>query len=155
MQNGNTETNQISVLDQLRRELRVTRIFCVSTLLLLVCIVAGIVIGGWAVYNGVKEPIGQMIGIVQELEKLDYETLQVTLENANRTMAVLNENISAVDWEKVSGQIAALDIEAINEAIQGLDTEELTEALENLNQAAETLRNISDSLKSLFGGFGR
>lgn len=155
MENQNKEFQQETQFAQLRRELRATRIFCAVTSLLLVCVLAGSLVAGLVVYDKVKSSAAVAGEIIQQLEGVDYESLAVTIENANKMMEVLYGTVGTVDWQRMSEQIAALDVEAINQAIADLDTAELTRALETLNDVVETLESISGSFHGLFGGLGR
>ena len=91
----------------------------------------------------------QIEGYLQTLEPAAEQLAQLDMTSLNKTISSVNDTLARVDWKRLSDQISQLDVEALNEAIEGLDTEEMTEALENLNETAEKLRKIGDSINSL------
>ena len=142
-------TNE-AVLKKFSRELRATRIFCTITSLLMVCVL----LGGCVAFKVVQGYVEQIMPVVEEAIPIADQLATVDFAVLNETMSRLDGSLQLVDWEAMSDQLAALDVEAINKAIQGLDTEELTVALENLNEAADTLKKISESLKKVTSKFG-
>ena len=130
-------------MDKLRKELRMTRIFSAVSSLLMICILAG----GFLVCSQAKSYVDQMWPLVEELSAVDFEAI-------NDTVGVLNQAVGTVDWEELAGELEKLDVEAINAAIAELDTEELSKALININEAAETLKKLSEGLKTVTSRFG-
>jgi len=132
---------QDNVIKQLRRELLLTRIFCmVSSVLTL-----GLLIGGFLFFQEVK-------GVIAEVEPVVEQLAAVDIAAVNETMNNVNASLESVDWEQMSETLGELDAEALNEAVKNLDTEELSTALENMNDAVESMQKLSDSIKSIFGG---
>ncbi len=131
MNNHLTETNS----SQLIKELRFTRIVClISSVLTLCLLVCGILL-----FGRVHRIVAVCEPVVEKLTAIDVERL-------NSTMDYVNASLAEVDWEQVAEALGELDVEALNSAIEGLDTKELTEALANLNTAAEKLKELGDKL---------
>lgn len=129
---------------QLIRELRITRIACIISSVLTLCLLAG----GVFLYGRVQRITETCEPVVEKVSALDVESL-------NRTMDNINASLEEVNWEQVAAALEELDVDALNSAIEGLDTAELTQSLKNLNEAVEKIREISDKLSSfssLFGG---
>lgn len=138
MENNNNEI----VVKQLTKELRMTRIFCIISSLLTVCLLAvGFLI--WVAITPVVSVIQEAQPVMEQLSGLDVEEMNHTLEQVNVTL-------ESVDWQQVSEALEALDVETINEAIAGLDTEEMTKAVENLNKVASMLENWSNKWSAFF-----
>ena len=139
---NNATQDQTQVLNQLRKELRRTRIFCgISSLLTLLLLV-----GGFLIVTKAQSSVAEITPVVEELEQLDVEEF-------NRTAANVNATLESVDWEKLSVTLSELDVEALNDAIADLDTEELSEALKNLNDAADTIEGLNEKLEPLTSMF--
>ncbi len=127
---------------QLIKELRFTRIVCMVSSVLTLCLLAGGIL---------------LLGRVRELEKFCEPVVekvsQLDVESLNETLGKVNVSLETVDWEQVAEALGELDVDAINSAIEHLDTEELSESLKNLNDAVETVREIgellSEKMKSL------
>ena len=138
-----------SVTGQLIKELKFTRVICMISSLLTICLLAG----GILLFGKVRELAGICEPVVEKVLQLDVESL-------NDTMGHINTSLETVDWEQVAEAMGKLDVDALNSAIEGLDTKELTESLKNLNDAVAKLRELSkllsekmNSLSALFGGF--
>lgn len=142
---------QNEILEKLRKELRMTRIFCIiSSVITFLLLVGGCVavVTAYGYVGKVQEYVVEVTPTIQKLSKLDVEEF-------NRTMTNVNQSLKAVDWEQVATSLEALDVDALNAAIENLDTEELTEALKNLNDASAALRAVGDKLGSWTSVFGK
>ena len=140
MDNHVTDPN----IRQLIKELKITRIVCIITSALTLCLL----IGGMFLFGKVQKIAGICEPVVEKVSALDVESLHRTMDNVNASM-------EEVDWKQVADALEKLDVDALNSAIEGLDTTELTQLLKNLNEAVEKIREISDKLSSfssLFGG---
>ena len=135
-----TNIQQDDVIIQLRRELLLTRIFCIASSVLTLCLL----IGGVLLFSEVQ-------GVITEVEPVMEQLAAVDIAAVNETMNNVNASLESVDWEQMSETLGELDAQALNEAIQNLDTEELSIALENLNNATTSMQKLSDSIKSIFG----
>ncbi|MBQ7774916.1 MAG: hypothetical protein IJ379_03260 [Lachnospiraceae bacterium] len=159
------------MMEKLRKELLLTRIFSIISSVLMVCLL----VGGFLLYNKAQEfgkqveayavevesYAAEITPVVEQLAALDVAAFNDSLTKMNAVVdevdwQMLSDSIASVDWEKVSKQLEALDVEAINKAIEGLDTKELTNALENMNNAVDKLRSISEAFSNFAAklGFG-
>lgn len=148
----NKELTQEQHFIKLEKQLFWTRIISGITALLLICVLAGGVFVFRYVQQLEQDAMGYMVqieGYLQTLEPAAEQLAQLDMVSLNKTISSVNDTLARVDWKQLSDQISQLDVEALNEAIEGLDTEEMTEALENLNETAEKLRKIGDSINSL------
>ena len=140
MNNSVTDPN----IRQLIKELKITRIVCIITSALTICLLAG----GMFLFGRVQRMAEICEPVIEKVSALDVESL-------NRTMDNVNASMEEVDWKQVADALDKLDVDALNSAIEGLDTTELTQSLKNLNEAVEKVREISEKLSSfssLFGG---
>ena len=99
---------------QLKRELRLTRIFCGISSMLTICVL----LGGILLFKEVQpvfEFMQQAQPVMEQLSQLNVDEINLTLEQVNATLG-------NVDWEQVAESMNELDVDAINEAIEGLDT---------------------------------
>lgn len=165
MDNNVLETS----LEKLRKELRVTRIFCVISSLLTGALLAG----GIFLYGQIK-PIFQLVEdtkpVIEELAELDIDSVNLTLEQISYTLGTVDwqqvsdavgsvdwqqasDAIGSVDWKKVSESLSELDVDSINDAIEGLDTKEISKAVEKLNDVVEVLEGWGEKLGSFSGWF--
>ncbi|MCD8380841.1 MAG: hypothetical protein LUC95_11135 [Lachnospiraceae bacterium] len=135
MNNDTTE-----MIEKLRRELRLTRIITIVSILLTLCM-AGLVLYFQQTVKTAMEPL------TEQMADLDTDTLNEMIANLKTVSDELAQ--ADIDWEKLSETVNSLDVEALNEAIAGLDTEELSKAIENLNNAVEALENLGSSTSSL------
>jgi len=160
------------LIEDLRKELRKTRIFNCVVSALLVCVLVG---AGFVAFR-VHRYVQKTQPLLERLEEVDYTMINDTLESidweqlqeqmnavdwkglseqvASVDWKEVADQINAVDWEALSDQLEAIDVDALNAAIEGLDTETLTKTLENINEAAERINKLGDSWKSLFGKIG-
>ena len=127
-----------TVLIRLRGELRRTRVI---SLILTVLLVLALV-GGIFFFRELRLAREQMEPLVEQISALNMDELNLALEE-------VNETLETVDWDQVAQAIGSLDVDALNTAIENLDTKELTEALKKLNDAADALGRIGDSLKQI------
>jgi len=130
------------ILKQLRKELRVTRVFCVLSSILTIFLL----VGGLLVVAKAQDYAEKVNPVIKELSKLDVEEFNDTVENVNTT-------ISSVDWELVSAKIDEIDVEALNKAVEDLDTEELSETLTNLNDAVAVLKSVGEKIQFITDWF--
>lgn len=120
---------------QLRKELRFTRIVCMVTSVLTIFLLAG----GILLFGRVQELAAIGEPVAEKVSELDVESL-------NDTLAHVNATLETVDWEQVADALGELDVDAINSAIEGLDTEELSKSLKNLNDAVEKIQEVSEKM---------
>lgn len=120
---------------KLMKELKFTRIICMISSLLTLCLLAG----GILLFGKVQELAEICRPVVEQVSKLDVESL-------NDTMDHINTSLETVDWKQVADALEELDVEALNSAIEGLDTEELTKSLKNLNDAVDKVQEISEMM---------
>jgi len=135
------KSNEV-VMEKLTKELRITRIFCILSSLLTVCLLAG----GFLVWNQVQP----VISVLQEAKPVMEQLSELDVEEMNRTLEQVNVTMESVDWQQVSEALGELDVNAINEAVEGLDTQELTKAVENLNKVVSVLEKWGNKWSSLF-----
>ena len=154
MENSKLEESLLS----LKKELIVTRIFCIISSILTIALLSG----GIIVYVQMK-PVFQVVEktgpVIEELSELDTESVNLTLEQINTTLGSVNwqevsNAIEDVDWKNVSDTIGKLDVEAFNNAVEDLDTKELSKAIERLNGVIDTLEGWGEKLGSIKGLFG-
>lgn len=141
MNNTTTDSNAY----QLIRELRFTRIICMISSALTICLL----IGGIFLFHRV-EKLSQMCE--PAMEKIS----EIDVDSFNSTMDRVNTSLEDVNWNQIAEALNKLDVDALNEAIEGLDTKEFSEALTNLNDAVENIRGLSEKLNALTAPlFGR
>lgn len=140
MNNNVTDLNT----QQLIRELKITRIACIISSVLTLCLLAG----GVFLFGRVQRMAEICEPVVEQVSALDVESL-------NRTMDNVNASLEEVDWVQVADALEKLDVEALNSAIEGLDTTELTKSLKNLNDAVERIRELGEKLSSFSSLFSR
>lgn len=134
-------------MEDIKRELRLTRFFCIVSSILSVCLLAAVVflvISLQPVFTFMEDTKPAL----EQLSKLDIDAL-------NRTLEQVDTSLEQVDWEKLVDSLERLDVEAINEAIRNLDTKELSIALEKLNKTTDALEAFGERLGSLSSLFGR
>ena len=136
-----TEMSQ-NDMNKLYRELRSTRIIgIVSSLLAFLLLIWG----GYLVYT-IKGTLREAEPVMEKIAEVDVASLNATLEH-------VNETLESVDLEPIVQAIEELDVDGINAAIESLDMEELSKALKNLNDAADIMKKISQSLSPLTSFF--
>ena len=108
-------------MEELQKELKITRICSLIVAALLVCVIAG----GIYIVNMIRP----MVTAIQEMQSA-------------------MEKIEQIDVEMLNEKIAQLDIEGLNQMIAGMDTEEMMEALENMNDIMERLESIQEGISS-------
>ena len=128
---------------QLLRELKITRVICMISSLLTLCLLAG----GVFLLGKVGELIQMCEPVVEKVSELDVESL-------NDTLGHVNASLEEVDWEEVADALGSLDVSALNAALEGLDTRELSESLKNLNDAVEMIRELGERMSSMLSSFG-
>ncbi|MCM1541316.1 MAG: hypothetical protein NC121_08645 [Blautia sp.] len=140
MENNTTDS-------KLMRELKFTRVICMISSVLTLCLLAG----GILLSARVRELGEACAPVVEKVSQLDVESLNATLVHVNDTLETVDwnrvaESLGELDVEALNSTIERLDVDAINSAIEGLDTAELTQALKTLNDAVEKIRELSDKL---------
>lgn len=138
-----TEMSQ-NDMSKLYRELRLTRIVGIISSLL-ACLL--LIWGGYLVYT--------IKGVLREAEPVMEKIAEVDVAGLNTTLEHVNETLESVDLEPIVLAIEELDVDGINAAIESLDMEELSKALKNLNDAADIMKKISQSLSPLTSFFGQ
>ncbi len=129
----NITTDQVT--QKLMKELKFTRIICMISSILTLCLLAG----GILLFGKVQELAEICRPVVEKVSELDVKSLNDTMDN-------INASLETVDWEQVADALGELDVEALNSAIEGLDTEELTKSLKNLNDAVDKVQEISEMM---------
>ncbi len=145
-------------LEQLRKELRITRVVCIVSSVL----TSALLLGGIFLY-GQMRPVLELAKengpMIEELAELDIESVNMTLEQVGNTLGSVDwkevsNAIESVDWQQVSDTIGELDVEAFNNAVEDLDTKEFSKAIERLNKVIDVLEGWGDKLGSIKGIFG-
>ncbi len=134
MNNSISDTNTAKLM----KELKFTRIICMISSVLTLCLL----IGGVFLFDRVRDLSEMCEPAVEKISDIDMESFNNTLNHVNATL-------EKVDWEQVADSLGKLDVDAINSAIEGLDTEEFSEALKNLNDAVEKIKELGERLSSL------
>ena len=125
-------------MDKLFRELRLTRIVSIISSLLALSL---LIMGGYFAHT-IKGTLREAEPAMEKIAEVDVESLNATLEH-------INETLEAVDLEPIMQAIEELDVEGLNTAIDSLDMEELSKALRNLNDAADIMKKIGETLSPL------
>lgn len=82
-----------------------------------------------------------------KLDSLDVDAINEKLDALD--VQAINAKLGALDVDALNAKIYALDVEGINATIQGIDAALLRETLENLNEAVETVKDISAKLQQI------
>lgn len=146
-----------NILEQLRKELRITRVVGIVS-----SVLTGALLFGGIVLYGQMRPVLELAketgSIIEELAELDIESVNMTLEQVGNTLGSVDwkevsNAIESVDWQQVSDTIGELDVEAFNNAVEDLDTKEFSKAIERLNKVIDVLEGWGEKLGSIKGIF--
>lgn len=85
--------------------------------------------------------------VSEKLNALDVEAINAKLESLD--IAAINEKLDSLDLEGLSAKINALDVEKINDTMGELDTELLSNTLTSLNEAVDTVNDLSAKLQQV------
>lgn len=128
------------ILKKFRRELAITRVMCIVTSMLILCLLAG------GIYV-----LRQVQPILEQAAAVDVENVNETLSQVKSSLENVNLEQAMDTMQQVAETMESVDLEAWNNAIDGLDTAELSKTLANLNDAVESLRQVEASINSVFG----
>ncbi|MCX4296142.1 MAG: hypothetical protein OSJ73_03825 [Lachnospiraceae bacterium] len=128
------------MLKKFRRELVITRVMCIITSLLLICLLLG---GAYV--------LRQVQPVLEQATALDVENINETFGQVKSSLENVDLQQAAKTMQQMAEKMENVDLEAWNNAIDGLDTEELSKTLANLNDAVEALRRVEASINSVFG----
>jgi len=140
------DTNRENILlENFRKELRLTRILCSVVCVLLVCTL----LGGALIYGRIRAYAGQMQPLADALAQVDYEVLNETMSNLSASLeevdlAALTEQLSQVDWKALAEDIDAVDWKSLSEDIDSVDWKALSENINSIDWDA-----LSDELSKL------
>ena len=145
-------------LEQLKKELRITRIFCLISSVL----TCTLLMGGILIYTQIKpvlDVVRDATPIMNELAELDINSVNTTLEKVSSTLDSVDwegvsDAVGSVQWKEVSETISGIDVEAFNKAVEDLDTREFSKAIERLNKVIDVLEGWGEKLGSIKGLFG-
>lgn len=145
-------------LEQLKKELRMTRIFCLVSSVL----TCALLVGGILIYTQIKpvmDVVKDATPVINELAKIDMNGVNTTLEQVRGTLESVDwegvsDAVGSVEWQEVSKTISGIDVEAFNKAVEDLDTKELSKAIERLNNVIDVLEGWGEKLGSIKGLFG-
>lgn len=127
--------------DLLKKELKITRICCMISSILTLCLLIAVVVL-FTKLQPVYEFMNTAKPVMEKAAEIDVDTL-------NETIGTLNETMGEVDWESLSDSLDALDVEAVNKLIESYDPEEFSRTLDNLNSAIEMIGTLSQKFGSL------
>ncbi len=85
--------------------------------------------------------------LAQQMEGLDVEEINAKLESLN--VEEINAKLEALDVDAINAKIFALDIDEINATLESINAMELDEALTDLNDAVDTVNEMSDKLQQV------
>ena len=88
-----------------------------------------------------------LAAVSEKLNALDVEAINAKLESLD--IAAINEKLDSLDLEGLSAKINALDVEKINDTMGELDTELLSSTLTSLNEAVDTVNDLSAKLQQV------
>lgn len=129
-----------NIIETLKKELKFTRICCMVSSILTVCLLAAVIIL-FTKLQPVYEFMNTAKPVLEKAAEIDVDTL-------NKTIGTLNETMGEVDWESLSESLDALDVEAVNKLIESYDPEEFSRTLDNLNSAIEMIGTLSQKFSS-------
>lgn len=136
-------------LQGLRRELRITRIFCMVSSLLTAGLLMAIIIISVKV-QPLFQNVGEAQTVLDNLAELDVDAMNGALEQLeNLNLDALADSMGELDMEVLNDTM-----EQVNSALEALDMDALSTAIDNLNGAAEILQSVNNRLGSLFGRNG-
>lgn len=118
--------------ETLRKELKVTRIWCIISSVITFCLLAAMVVLLWK--------------------------LQPAYEFMKEAGPAVRQTLEETDLSQLSQTLSGLDVEALNDTLSSLDTEELSTVMESINHVSELVDELNekyDSMMSLFGMGGR
>lgn len=137
-------------MDDMKKELRLTRFFCIVSSLLTICLLAVIAL--------LAIKLQPMYRFIEEAGPALQKVSELDIDTMNHVIQDLETSMGQMDWNELADsleQLDKLDIETVNESLQSLDVEELSAALEHINNAADTLEGLSERFSALPSLFGR
>ncbi len=124
------------ILEKLRKELFLTRIFSIISSVLMLCLL----VCGFSLfykYQESKEQVEvyseQMKEYVEALVTQEGELAKVDILAFNQALKNLNTVIETVDWEMLNDSIASVDWEMLNDSIAGVDWKMLSDNIDTID----------------------
>lgn len=172
--------NNEQMIEKLRKELLLTRIFSMISSVLTICLL----VGGYIGFSKLEEYEQQVVEYAEEMAvyaeqvqgyaeaitpavkqfaKLDIKTINETLTQMNTVVGtvdwkMLNDSIASVDWDMLNNSIASVDWQEVSTQLEALDVEAINSAIEGLDteeltKALETMNGVVDKLRSISDAF--
>ncbi len=148
MNQENTVSAPVSAteLQTLRKDLLRTRIFCMISSVLTICLLVAVI-----VFTSKLSALLQFAeSTAPKLDQLLLFTEEIK-PALNEISGFIKSSAPAID------HVSSVDVEALNntlERLENLDTEALTKSLKTLNNVVDTLTNVANRISSAFSFFG-
>lgn len=129
-------------LRAIKKELRFTRVCCILSMLLTLCMVLGGGVAIWKIQPVLEaaEDIKPVLDAVEEAQPALEQLSELDTEQLN---TLIEEITPAVE------QLSEIDADGLNELLANLDPEELQQTIDNLNSAVDAVNSVSDKMGSL------
>ena len=117
------------VLLQLKKEIRVSKIINIASLLINACLLCALVfvsIKAMGIADTAMAKVEKMQPAIEKVSTIDTASI-------NEAVAKLNKTIEKVDWDMVSDKLAQLDVDTINAKIRKLDVDMIQDKLKELD----------------------
>ncbi len=148
------------IMEKLRKELFLTRIFSIISSVLMVCLfICGIFM--YCKYQDSKKQVEAYTTQVKDyIEKLavsqENTFTEVDVVAFNQALANLNKVLETVDWELLNSSIASVDWEMLNSSIASVDWKMLSDNIAGVDWkglsddiSAVDWKNLSDNISAV------
>ena len=134
---------------ELKKELRMTRIFCVVSALLTAGLLLAIILLSIRIQPLIRYA-EETRPVLDSLAALDVEAVNGTLNQLeNVDLKALADSINELDMSVVNETL-----EQVDSALEDMDVEALSTAIQNLNSIVESLKSVSSKISNFFGSIG-
>lgn len=135
--------------EELKMELRMTRIFCVVSALLTAGLLLAIILLSIRIQPLIRYA-EETRPVLDSLAALDVEAVNGTLNQLeNVDLKALADSINELDMSVVNETL-----EQVDSALEDMDVEALSTAIQNLNSIVESLKSVSSKISNFFGSIG-
>lgn len=135
--------------EELKKELRMTRIFCVVSALLTAGLLLAIILLSIRIQPLIRYA-EETRPVLDSLAALDVEAVNGTLNQLeNMDLKALADSINELDMSVVNETL-----EQVDSALEDMDVEALSTAIQNLNSIVESLKSVSSKISNFFGSIG-